>query len=408
MPKRKILFISGTRADFGKIRPLIQALENDARFEHSLFVTGMHTLARYGFTVDEIFKTFGSARLEKGFRNVHVFMNQVHGESMDLVLANTIFGLSRYVSEYQPDMIVVHGDRVEALAGALVGSMRNILVAHIEGGELSGTIDELIRHSISKVAHLHFTANEETRDRLIQMGERRESIFTIGSPDIDIMLSDDLPDLEEVRAYYGIPFERYAVALLHPVTTNPAETRREARAMVKAMLASPHNFVVIYPNNDTGSDFILQEYECLKGHARIRIYPSLRLTSFLTLLKHADFLVGNSSAGVRETPVYGVPSINIGSRQANRFVCPSIANVAGRVPDILTAMENARAATCFEPVYHFGRGDSARHFRAALADEAVWQTPRQKQFVDIIQPLPTPQPQAEKTGPRSRRLALVK
>lgn len=142
-------------------------------------VTGMHLQKEYGYTLIEIERC--------GFENIHTFSNHTHETTMDLTLAKTIEGLSAYVKECQPDLIIVHGDRVETLAGAIVGSLNNILVAHIEGGEISGTVDELIRHSVSKLCHIHFVSNEQAAKRLIQMGELSSSIFTIGSPDVDIM-----------------------------------------------------------------------------------------------------------------------------------------------------------------------------------------------------------------------------
>ncbi|HSD13283.1 MAG TPA: UDP-N-acetylglucosamine 2-epimerase, partial [Flavobacterium sp.] len=178
---RKILFLTGTRADFGKIKSLIQILENHHDFEVFVFVTGMHLLKEYGYTLLEIERC--------GFSNVHTFENHTHETTMDLTLAKTIEGLSSYVKTCEPDMIVIHGDRVEALAGAIVGSLNNILVSHIEGGEVSGTIDEFIRHSTSKMSHVHFVSNQQAKKRLIQMGELSESVFTIGSPDVDIMFS---------------------------------------------------------------------------------------------------------------------------------------------------------------------------------------------------------------------------
>ena len=148
---KKILFLSGTRADFGKIKSLINIVENDADFQVFVFVTGMHLQQEYGYTVIEIERC--------NFSNVHKFENHTNETTMDLTLAKTIQGLSEYVKICKPDLIVIHGDRVEALAGAIVGSLNNILVAHIEGGEVSGTIDELIRHSTSKMSHIHFVSN---------------------------------------------------------------------------------------------------------------------------------------------------------------------------------------------------------------------------------------------------------
>lgn len=372
---KKILFLTGTRADFGKLKPLMQAVAASSRFELSLFVTGMHTLSRYGYTVEEVHKS--------GFHHVHVFMNQIHGEPMELVLANTIEGLSRYIHEHRPDMLVVHGDRVEALAGAIVGSFQNILVAHIEGGEVSGTIDGLIRHSISKLSHLHFVANNEAADRLRQLGENPDSIFAIGSPDIDVMLSAALPELAKVKSYYCIPFDDYAIAIFHPVTTELDKLRDEAAAFVDALVESGRRYVIIFPNNDEGCDNIFFAYRSLEGDPHFRLLPSLRFEYFLTLLKHARFIIGNSSAGIREAPVYGVPTINVGTRQQDRYQYQSILNAENTKKSILEAISRIGALPPMEPSKYFGTGNSAEHFMTGLTCEDLWQTPKQKKFFDV-------------------------
>ena len=168
---KKIVFITGTRADFGKIKSLIQILENHKNFNPFVFVTGMHLMETYGYTLIEIERC--------NFSNVYTFENHTSEATMDLTLARTIDGFSSYIKTIKPDLIVVHGDRVEAMAGAIVGALNNILVAHVEGGELSGTIDELIRHSISKMSHIHYVSNEKAKKRLIQMGELSNSIEVI-------------------------------------------------------------------------------------------------------------------------------------------------------------------------------------------------------------------------------------
>nr|WP_206513225.1 UDP-N-acetylglucosamine 2-epimerase [Vibrio alfacsensis] len=157
---------------------------------------------------------------------------------MDIVLSKTIQGLSDYVQDLKPDMIVVHGDRVEALAGAIVGSLNNILVAHIEGGEVSGTIDELIRHSVSKMSHLHFVSNDFARKRLIQLGECESSIFVIGSPDLDIMKSKELPSLLDVKDRYDIDFDKYSILMYHPVTTALNELGENIHEVVSGVIDS--------------------------------------------------------------------------------------------------------------------------------------------------------------------------
>ena len=239
---KKILFLTGTRADFGKIKPLIQILEAHQEFEVFVFVTGMHLQKEYGYTLLEIERC--------GFENIHTFQNHTHETTMDLTLAKTIEGLSGYAKEVNPNMIIVHGDRLETLAGAIVGSLNNILVAHIEGGELSGTVDELIRHSVSKLSHIHFVSNSEAKKRLLQMGEIKSSVFVIGSPDIDTMFSDDLPDLEMAKTYYEIDFDTYAVAMFHPVTTEAKFMQQYATDFVNTLQNDHHNYVIIFPNND--------------------------------------------------------------------------------------------------------------------------------------------------------------
>ncbi|MCB1652288.1 MAG: UDP-N-acetylglucosamine 2-epimerase (hydrolyzing) [Alphaproteobacteria bacterium] len=384
--KKKILFLTGTRADFGKIKPLIRAVEADQSYESLIFATGMHTLKDYGYTVDEIYK--------EGFGNVHVFVNQFMNEPMDLVLANTISGLSRYVHQERPDLMIIHGDRVEALAAAIVGALNNILTVHVEGGELSGTIDEHIRHAISKLVHIHMVANDEARNRLIQMGENPQSVYVIGSPDIDVMLSDELPDLPSVKSRYEIDFEEYAIGLYHPVTTEVENLDAHASAYVEALLDSNLNYVTILPNNDEGTFKIFRALERLKDNPKFRVLPSLRFEYFLTLLKHAQFIIGNSSAAIREAPVYATPTVNIGTRQRGRFAHESIIDVNNEKKDILQGIQAALSLKKTSPSHHFGQGNSAKMFMQTMSEERFWQTSPQKSFYDLPYTLPL------KTGAR--------
>lgn len=371
---KKILFLTGTRADFGKIKSLIQILEQQEGFEVFVFVTGMHLQKEYGYTLIEIERCH--------FQNVHTFENHTHETTMDLTLAKTIEGLSAYVKTIQPDLIVVHGDRVETLAGAIVGSLNNILVAHIEGGEVSGTVDELIRHSVSKLSHVHFVSNAEAAKRLQQMGEIKSSIFTIGSPDIDIMFSSELPELQKVKDYYEIPFEDYAIVMFHPVTTEANEMQRYADDFVEAVLEDNHNYVVIYPNNDLGSHYIIEGYKKLKGNPRFRVFPSLRFEYFLTLLKNSQFIIGNSSAGIREAPYYSIPIINIGTRQQNRAVHADIVNVDYGINSITAALKKIDQHQVKKTEADFGQGNSAQLFLVSIENPALWTINHQKQFRD--------------------------
>lgn len=372
---KKIVFITGTRADFGKLKPLINIVEASKKFECYVFVTGMHTLSKYGKTIIEVQK--------QNYSHIYEYVNQSDGTDMDIVLSNTILGFSNYVKELKPDLIIVHGDRIESLAAAIVGSINNILVAHVEGGEISGTIDELIRHAISKMSHIHFVSNEKAKERIIQMGEKENTVFTIGSPDIDIMLSDNLPSISQVKQHYEISYDNYAIFCYHPVTTELKTLERDIKIIVEALRKSNKKYVVIYPNNDPGSNIILNEILTLLNNKNFKILPSMRFEYFLTLLKNCKFIIGNSSSGIREAGIYGITTINIGTRQLNRSNNPSIINIKPNQDEILYAIQNViyKKTKC---TYEFGQGNSAEKFFKIITDENFWKISCQKQFVDQL------------------------
>jgi UDP-N-acetylglucosamine 2-epimerase (hydrolysing) len=377
---KKIVFLTGTRADFGKLKSLMSISQNSSEFEVHIFVTGMHMNSLYGSTVDEVVKA--------GFKNIYKYINHNSGETMDKTLAKTIEGFSQYISHIKPDLIVVHGDRLEALAGAIVGSLNNILVSHIEGGEVSGTIDELIRHSVSKMSHIHLVANIEARNRLIQLGEFDKSIFVIGSPDMDLMNEENLPNFNLAKSYYDIPFDSYAIAMFHPVTTEYNKIKIYAKNFVDALIKSDKNYILIFPNNDLGSQEVLEEIKRLEPLDKIKIFPSLRFEYFLRFLKESLFIIGNSSAGIREAHFYRVPTVDIGNRQNNRAKLDSIFNCSYEVDDILEATEKAllykfKAKDMNNTDFHFGEGKSDKLFLELLYSTEFWQISHQKQFQEV-------------------------
>jgi len=337
----------------------------------------MHTLAKYGSTYLEV--------QDCKYKNIHVFYNQHEGTHLDTILANTITGFSNYIREIKPDLIVVHGDRVEPLAAAFVGASNNILVAHIEGGEVSGTIDEGIRHAITKLSHVHFVANDEARQRVMGMGENESSIFPIGSPDIDLMLSPNLPTLKEAKEKYEIPFNEYGILSYHPVVSELESLKMNMDRLISACWESNKNMIVIYPNNDPGSDIILHGYESIKNLKQFRIFPSIRFEFFLTFLKNAKFIVGNSSAGIREAEVYGIPSINIGSRQRGRTAGNSVWHVSDDKAKILEALTNIEDKPTIPTANSYGLGNSCVKFYEILKGDYVWRIPTQKSWKNIGQ-----------------------
>ncbi len=374
--KKKVVFITGTRADFGKIKSLIDELEMDSEFDVYIFVTGMHLQEKYGYTYAEI--------ASRNYSNLHKFINTSEESSMDITLANTIYGFSKFVKdEVNPDMIIVHGDRLESLACAIVGSFNNILVSHIEGGEISGTIDESIRHSISKLSHIHFVTSPNAKNRLVQLGENKKNIHIIGSPDIDLMISKDLPTLNESLERYDIPFNKYALLLYHSVTSEIDILKENIKELINAIESSEHNYIVVYPNNDHGSNLIIESYKKeFKGKTRFKVFPSLRFEHFLTLLKNSEFIIGNSSAGIYEAPFYGIPTVNIGTRQNNRSKNKDIINVNHKKADILKSIELSKKLK-LKKNNEYGSGGSSKEFLKVLQSKSIWAVDIQKFFNDI-------------------------
>ena len=374
---KHITFLTGTRADYGKIKPLILAAHAEG-FKVSVFATGMHLLERFGSTILEVRRTLPDEV------SIIPFENQSVGDPMDVVVANTIKGLSHFVQENEPDLLIVHGDRPEALAGAISGALSNTRVIHIEGGELSGTIDGVIRHAVSKLSHIHLVANEEARKRLIQLGEDSSTIHIIGSPDLDIMLSPSLPTLAEAKSRYEIEFDSYFIAIFHPVTTDLEASAIAATEFVNGLIDSGENFIVIHPNNDTGFEQIISEYTKLSHHnKRFRQFESLRFEHFLVLLKNANGIVGNSSAGIREAPLYGIPSIDVGDRQRGRHDSASISQVPARANEILAAIQRAKHQGPTNSEQEFGDGKSTERFTELLHSGVLFEARVDKLFVDL-------------------------
>ncbi len=370
---RSLLFLTGTRADFGKLEPLAVAAR-EAGMRVGFFVTGMHMLDRYGLTKHEVHRMEGVA--------VHEFLNQRPGDAQDIVLAKTVIGFSDYITEHRPDLIVTHGDRIEALAGTLVAATNYIRSAHVEGGEVSGTIDEVFRHCNTKLAFAHFVSSDTAAARVRALGEPSAAIHVIGSPELDFHAQASGVTLDEVRARYGISFADYGIAVFHPVTSEAATMGAQAKALFGAMADSGRSFVVIAPNNDPGSAAIFAVLEGLPKH-QFRVLPSMRFAHFSELMKHAACMIGNSSAGVREAPFLGVPSLDVGSRQNGRSDAPSIRSCAATDRAAVLAFLKDDWGGTWPRHTGFGEGRAADRFVAVLRDEGFWARGLQKEFRDI-------------------------
>lgn len=356
----KVVFLTGTRADYGKIKPLINILSNNKGFDVSIVVCGMHLLEKYGNTYLEVEKD-NLAKIYKIYHESYI------DNDIAYAVSNNTQKVSELITELETDLLIIHGDRAEALSGAIAALSKNIIIGHIEGGEVSGTIDEMFRHAISKLSHIHFVSNTKARERLLKMGEIKRNIHIIGSPDLDVMISE-LPKINNVKKRYDINFDSYGILLFHPVTTELVNLRDETSEICKAILQSKKDFIVIFPNNDPGSEIIIGSYKTFfEGIENIKVLPSMRFEYFLSLLKHSEFILGNSSCGVREAPFYGLPSINLGTRQNMRANSKSILNINCNEEDILNAIE--KCPTINEPVSNeFGDGKSAEKFLKVLQE----------------------------------------
>lgn len=376
---KKVVFITGTRADYGKIKSLIKAMSQTDVFSVYIYITGMHLMEEYGSTYKQVVEdALGQCYVEKSIKLC---------SNMDENLANTTLAFAHYIHIICPDFIIVHGDRIDALAGAMVGMLNNIRVVHIEGGELTGTVDDSIRHAITKMAHIHMTANEETKSRLVQLGEPESSVYIIGSPDIDIMLSESLPPISYVKKKHEIGFEKYGIFVYHPVVTEVDHLDDYMSEIEKAMVELNKNYVIIYPNNDMGSDIIVKHLCQIEHKVSALSFKSIPFEEFLVLLKNAEFIMGNSSAGIREACIYGVPCINIGTRQNRRFnskILKNIMSVQENAKDIVKAFNNIDDHRLVS--YYYGHGNSTELFMEAMKKEALLDCKEavnvQKSFVD--------------------------
>jgi len=343
-------------------------------FEVSFFVTGMHMMHSYGLTKLEV------QRLPDV--TVHEFLNQRPGDPQDVILAKTMLGFSDFVVENKPDLVLVHGDRVEAMACALVCATNYIKCAHIEGGEVSGTIDEVFRHCNSKLAYCHFVSSEAAGKRVRALGEAGEAVHVIGSPELDFHAKPSGFTIKEVRTHYQIDQPDFGICILHPVTSEINIMGQQAFDLFEALKSSGKYFVVIRPNNDPGSAEIITVIDALPT-THFKVIPSMSFGRFSELLKNAACIVGNSSAGVREAPFLGVSSLDVGSRQADRAFGASITKVDAGDTDEIAQFLQQNWCSRHPRQTAFGTGNATQKFINIIKSDAFWRRSMQKYFNDF-------------------------
>lgn len=334
--KRKILYISGTRADYGLMRSVLRSIYNHPDLSLDIVVTGMHLMEEFGNTLEEIKED------EFRYHIIDVQNKDDTKEAMAIFIGKFIQELVPVVHHLQPDIILVLGDRGEMLAGAIAGVYMSIPVAHIHGGEITSTADDYARHAITKLAQIHLPATDKSRDRIIQMGEDASRIFVVGAPGLDQILNEPLFSQEELARKYQIDFSKPVLLVVqHPVTLEMDSAPEQIRETLEAVASLQIQTIVIYPNADAGGRGMIEMIKKYEHIPFIRTYKSLNHKEYLSLLKNVDVLMGNSSSGIIEAPSFGIPVINIGSRQHGRQRSVNVIDVGYNRHDIVEGIDFA-------------------------------------------------------------------
>ncbi len=340
MKKKKVCIITATRAEYGILKPLIRKLKSLSELETNLVVTGAHLMESQGYTCREIEQDGMeiSARIP-----IHAEGNTSYDITRTQACALLEFG--RYFQEEKPDLLVVLGDRTEILAFCTAATNEQIPIAHIHGGELTqGAVDDNIRHAVTKMSYLHFASTEEYRRRIIQMGEEPQRVFNVGALGVENILKEKLLSREELAEQAGFPADQeYAVVTFHPVTLEPGEGESQVKELFWAMESRTDIFYLITKANaDAGGEAInrFMEGEITK-HSNMKLVASLGMKRYLSAVKYARFVLGNSSSGIIEVPAFGIPTVNIGDRQKGRIMAESIINCEPDCKAIQKAMAQA-------------------------------------------------------------------
>ena len=337
--KKNILIVTERRADFSRFKPILKLIEKDKNLEYKLIVTGLHLVKRYGYTIQEIkkenFKIFSKFKMfdENYFKNND-------GSEMAKAIGIAFIELSKLIKKTKPDLILSGFDIAANFVISVAGAHMNIPVAHIQGGEVSGTIDESLRHAMSKFSNFHFTANNETKKRLIKLGEISKNIFAVGCPSIDALNSEKKISKKTIIKKLKIDLNKqFLLIIQHPVTSELDKSSLQIEETLKAVKKSNMQHLIVFPNNDAGSKNILKVIK----KAKLNFISTLTLSEYKTLLSGNMILVGNSSSGIHEAASFNVPVINIGTRQNGRYQPTNIINVNHNNTQISKAITKAKS-----------------------------------------------------------------
>jgi len=322
MTKRKITCITGTRADYPRVRSVLREIRSREDLELSLIVTGSHLLSEYGYSAQEI--------IDDGFEiseKVEMFIGEFDTPlGMTEASARCTAGVAKALDQLKPDLVLITVDRVETLASTTAASLMNFPIAHIQGGEVTGTIDESIRHAVTKLSHIHFPATDDAAQRIIMMGENKDLVFNTGCPYIDEIQQVELITREELACKYDLDEKKnFVIFTQHSVTTEFKESSYQVEQTIEAIKGfSDIQVVCFFSNTDAGGKEIIKK---IKDQHNFKVIPNMLSKDFLSLMSHSSLMIGNSSAGIREAPSFKLPVINIGSRQNGRLRAPNVIDV---------------------------------------------------------------------------------
>ncbi|MEP3428009.1 MAG: UDP-N-acetylglucosamine 2-epimerase [Hyphomicrobiales bacterium] len=351
---RKILYFSGTRADFGLMRKSLLAIDADPALELSVIATGMHLDPSYGSTWKEI----SDSGLHLAAQ-CPVEISPPSGKTMARAIGQMIKDFTDQIEQLCPDVVLVLGDRGEMLAAAIAAIHLNVPVAHIHGGERSGTVDESVRHAITKLSHIHFAATDGARDRLIALGERPDCVYVTGAPGLDGLLEASRRPRNEIIAELGFKLTRpVALILFHPVLQEIPTMAAKTHAVLDGVTGAGWQSIALMPNSDAGSDEIRIVFENHESRD-LQTIVHLPRPRFLEIMAAADALVGNSSAGIIEAASFGTPVLNLGTRQNLRERNANVIDLPEDAKQITAALQKITLNSRFAPANIFGDGQAS-------------------------------------------------
>ncbi len=337
---KKVCVVTATRAEYGLLRRIIKKIWEDAELELILVVTGTHLSEKFGYTIQEI-ENDGFPIAEK----IDILENDMDSEGICRTMGNAQIHFANMFQRRKPDLLLVEGDRYELFPICSSAMVCGIPIAHISGGEITeGAIDDVVRHCITKMSYLHFPACETYRKRIIQLGEAPERVFNFGDVGVENVRKMKFMEKEELEKSLGISLQKpFASVTFHPVTLEKNSAKKQVEELLKALEQfEMMNFIVTMANADAEGEVINQIFrEKEKEQKNIFCYSSLGIVRYLSLLKYAEFVIGNSSSGIVEAPCFGIPTVNIGDRQKGRLQASSIIDCVPEAEEIKKSIEKA-------------------------------------------------------------------